>query len=275
MKIKITKGIIKLRLKRYRHVTHALRITFWFLTGAALSLFFVSSFALLAYQKLYDNKIYPGVYVNNINFGGKNKQDIEKFFSYKNSLIGNATFVLTSDYGIASISAKAIDLGYNQKLLADQAYTVGRSGGILSNLSLILQAYVSGIHLPATYAHNQNKLLSLINPISEKIERKPVDALFKFENNRVTVFRPSSLGQTIDINSLNDKISSQTLTVVSSRNSQVIIIPIPIKTIQPEVTTDKANNLGIKELIGEGHSLFYHSIPSRIYNINLAATRIN
>ena len=33
--------------------------------------------------------------------------------------------------------------------------------------------------------------------------------------------------------------------------------------------------MGIKELIGVGHSLFYHSIQSRIFNINLAASRLN
>ena len=33
--------------------------------------------------------------------------------------------------------------------------------------------------------------------------------------------------------------------------------------------------MGIKELIGVGTSLFQHSIESRIYNVNLAASRIN
>jgi vancomycin resistance protein YoaR len=43
----------------------------------------------------------------------------------------------------------------------------------------------------------------------------------------------------------------------------------------PKITTDKANNLGIKELIGKGTSLFQHSISSRIFNVTLAASRIN
>ena len=43
--------------------------------------------------------------------------------------------------------------------------------------------------------------------------------------------------------------------------------------IEPKITTDKANNLGIKELIGVGNSLFRGSIPNRVYNINLAASR--
>jgi vancomycin resistance protein YoaR len=45
--------------------------------------------------------------------------------------------------------------------------------------------------------------------------------------------------------------------------------------LKPKIATDQANNLGIKELIGTGTSLFQHSIQSRIYNITLAASRIN
>ncbi|MEK9207877.1 MAG: VanW family protein, partial [Patescibacteria group bacterium] len=38
---------------------------------------------------------------------------------------------------------------------------------------------------------------------------------------------------------------------------------------------EKVNKMGIKELIGSGTSLFQHSIETRIYNVNLAASRIN
>ncbi len=62
---------------------------------------------------------------------------------------------------------------------------------------------------------------------------------------------------------------------MSRRKIQKINIPIGIKILNPKITTDKANSLGVKELIGKGTSLFYHSISQRIFNINLAASRIN
>jgi len=275
MKIKFSKARLKLKLKYSKHILRASNVAFWFLTGAVLSFFFISSFGLFAYQKLYEKKIYPGVYVGNINFGGKTKQDVKDFFAYKNSLVKDTSFVLTSSYGIATLSAKQIDFGYDINLSSDQAYSIGRSGNFLSDISLILQAYISGVHLPPTYSYNQDALLTSIQSISQAIEKKPVDAIFTFENERVTTFRPSSQGQTVDIDSLNNTILSKAPTIMSLLKSEVVIIPIPIKTIEPNISTDKANNLGIKELIGEGHSLFYHSIASRIYNINLGAGRIN
>lgn len=275
MKIKFFKKKFKKNLKFYKKFTHISKITFWFLSGAILSFIFISGFGFLTYQKFYENRIYPGVYLNNINFGGKTKQDVIDFFTYKNSLIENTTFVLTSDYGIATISAKQINFGYDSNLSAEQAYSIGRSNNNLSNISLMLRAYISGVYLPVAHTYNQDKFQKLIKPIADSIEKKPIDALFKFENNRVTAFRPSTEGQTIDIDLLNKRINSKALNVLSSKKETIILIPIPINIVEPDITTNEANNLGIKELIGEGHSLFFHSIPSRIHNVTLGASRFN
>jgi vancomycin resistance protein YoaR len=50
---------------------------------------------------------------------------------------------------------------------------------------------------------------------------------------------------------------------------------IPVNKTPPDITTDKVNNLGIKQLIGRGTSTFFHSIPGRVYNVVLASSRIN
>lgn len=275
MKKNFLKKKVKIKLKHYKKLVHVSRIIFWFLIGAFLSFIFIISFGFLSFQRVYENKIYPGIYLNNVDFGGKTKQEVVDYFTYKNSLVENTSFVLTSNYGIATISAKQIEFGYDTNLSAEQAYSIGRSNNNLSNISLILSAYISGVYLPVTHAYNQEKLQQLLKPISEKIEKKPIDALFKFENNKVSAFRPSSDGQIIDINLLNTKLNSQALNVLSSKKETIIVISIPIKKIEPDITTNEANTLGIKELIGEGHSTFYRSIPSRIFNIGLAASRLN
>jgi len=275
MKINFHKLKFELKFKYSKHIKRTLKVIFWFSTGALLSFFFIASFSLFTYQKLYENKVYQGIYINNVNLGGETKQEVNNFFSSKNSLIKSTKITLSSNYGIATVSADQINLGFDENLSSSQAYSIGRSGNFLSDISLILQAYLSGIYLPASYTYDQNKLLTLINPISQTIEKKPVDALFKFDNERVTTFRPSEDGQTMDINLLNNKLASSIQALVSAEKTLAININIPIKIIHPNITTEKVNNMGIKELIGVGHSLFYHSAPSRIYNINLAASRIN
>src|SRR3989344_8049852 len=251
------------------------KVLFWFLTVAFLGLFLFVSFAFIIFQVLHKNVIYPGVSVNGVDFGGKTKESAKDFFSKKNEKIQDTKFVFTSEIGIATISAKELDFGYNYNLLGEQAYRIGRSNSIISNISLIFQAYINGVNLPASYSYSDTKLLSVLSPMIQKINAEPVDSLFTFQNGRVTVFKPSKDGQAVDIDGLKSEMSSKYLSVVSLQKTAIVTINLPIKIIKPKITTDKANNLGIKELLGSGTSLFQHSIPNRIYNVSLAATRLN
>lgn len=258
-----------------KHFLHLGRIIFWFSTGALLALFFIVSFSFLIFKNVYKDVVYPGIRIEGVNFGGKTESQVFNFFNNKNSQIKDVNFVFTSDKGVATASAGQIDFGYNSTLLADQAFNLGKTNNLISNLSLIVQAYINGITLPPSYTYSENKLETTLAPLAEKINDKPVNALFSFNNSRVTAFKPSVNGHEIDMNVLNTQLLSKALVVMSSQKGMVVIIPLQIKITEPEITTDKANNLGIKELIGVGNSLFFHSIPSRIHNITLGASRIN
>ncbi|MCL5435361.1 MAG: VanW family protein [Patescibacteria group bacterium] len=258
-----------------KHFLHLGRVIFWFSTGALLALFFITSFSFLIFKNVYKNVVYPGVMINGVNFGGKTEIQVYNYFKNKNYQIKDINFVFTSDKGLATASAEQIDFGYNSSLLANQAFNLGKTNNLISNISLIVQAYVNGINLTPSYSYSQDKLATALSALSEKIEDKPVDALFTFANNRVTAFRPSVNGHEIDKEALGNQLLSKALAVVSSQKGMVFIIPLQIKVIEPKITIDKANDLGIKELIGEGHSLFFHSIPSRIHNVALGASRLN
>lgn len=262
------------RIKK-KHIRRISKSAFWFLTGALLGLVLISGFAIIIFQTTHKNVIYPGVSINGINFGGKTKNQVRTYFEKKNEKIGSAQINLTSPQGTVSASIKDLDFGYNSDLLATQAFLIGRSDNVLSNLSLIVQAYTTGLNLPVSYTFSKDKLNNLISPLSEKINVEPVEALFSFQNGRVVTFRPSSDGQAIDEDKLSNELLSKFQTLLIYPSSQPVSIAIPIKIKKPSITTDKANNLGIKELIGVGTSLFQHSIPNRIYNITLAATRLN
>jgi vancomycin resistance protein YoaR len=275
MKINFPKIKLKLKLRYKKKILYFLKVAFWFTTGALLALIFILSSGLFLYQKTYENKVYPGVFVGNFDFGGKRQKDVANSLDYRNSLIKSSKFTLVSDYGIATVSAKDINFGYNSSLLASQAYMIGRSDNFITNLSLMIQSYLGGIYLSPSYAYSQSQLLNILQPISQAIEKKPIDALFNTTNNKVTAFRLSENGQTVDNQALNDKLLSYAPSVLSSRPPQTVSFPIPIRIIEPNISTEKINKLGIKELIGTGNSLFFHSIPGRVFNVNLAAKRLN
>ena len=260
---------------RKRFIFHASKTVFWFGIGMILGLFLLLSCALFLFQLIYTNKIYPGVFVDGINFGGKSPQELTTYFDNRNKTIQSTTFTLQHDDTIATISAKEIHLGYDSVLLARQAYTIGRSQDRFTNAAIVFQAYISGVTLSPAYIYSQKALNTKLSPLIKKLTVDPVDAVFTFENNRVTAFRPSSNGQHIDMDTLQDAIVAKIPYILESNHPSSFTIRIPMTIIKPKIVTNDANNLGIKDLLGTGTSLFQQSIPSRIYNVELAASRIN
>lgn len=252
-----------------------LKTVLWFALGGAIGLFFFASFFVIYYQHSYEQKIYPGIFIDNKDFGGMTTNDVSNYFKKKNTSIQNTVFVLQAENQVATISAKSLRLGYDANLLAQQAYSIGRSENLFSNISLLTQAYLNGVMLPPAYSYDDANLKKTIDPMKKKIDKPAVDALFQFENNKASAFRPSSDGKTLDAEAAKNMIVSKTPLLASGKATGTQVISIPVKISKPKTTTDEANDLGIKELVATGTSLFQGSIQNRIYNLTLASNRLN
>ncbi len=115
---------------------------------------------------------------------------------------------------------------------------------------------------------NQAEFKKLVEEVSLKIETEPKDAIFEFEEGKVKQFSAEVVGVRLDIPKF-----EEVLTEALSEDS--LSLEIPTINEQPKVKTGDINNLGIKELLGVGKSSFKNSIPGRVFNVNLAASRIN
>jgi vancomycin resistance protein YoaR len=251
------------------------RITFWFFTGALITLFLILSFSYLAFQNYYKNRVYPGTTIDGVDFSNKTESEVKNYFLNKNKQISDVSFTFNFEENVATVSAKEIEFGYDENLIATQALSLGRSENHLSNINLMLQAYLNGLSLPATYRFSDQKLEEKLTPIYEKINKDPVEAVFNFENGKVAQFRASENGRKVNPDLLTKIILSNGGAVLNNPNQKLIMITIPITVVKPNLTTEKVNKMGIKELIGSGTSLFQHSIENRIYNVNLASSRVN
>ncbi len=116
---------------------------------------------------------------------------------------------------------------------------------------------------------DQESFEALVANIKTSVEVEPKDAVFIFEENKVNEFKPEVVGATIDIPKLRTGLASY---LAEGEDAQ---FEIPVILAYPKVKTGDINNLGIKELIGSGKSTFFHSIPGRVFNVNLAASRVN
>src|SRR5258708_6289557 len=174
---------------------HFCKSIFWFFVGAFLGLFLLVSFSYITFQNVYMNKVYPGIYIDDMQISGKSGIEIENYYKEKNNAINKTAITFAYKDMQATVSAKQIELGYDENLIALQAVSIGRSKDTISNISIILQAYITTLHLPITHHFNESKLRLALAPISAAVYKQPVDALFNFQNGRVSAFRLSEDGQ--------------------------------------------------------------------------------
>ena len=81
MKINSLKIKFRLKAKHTKKIIHSLKVLSWFLTGALLALFFVSSFGFFAYRIIYKNNIYPAFMLMELILGEKANQRSTNFLS--------------------------------------------------------------------------------------------------------------------------------------------------------------------------------------------------
>lgn len=261
-------------LKKHKKILiHVLKLIFWFFTGVFLSLFLITGLTYGIYQSEYNNSVYPGVKINGIAMGGETKAQLQAYFDLKNTIYYKAFLIFTNAGKKTIVPAQAINLNINSQLLIQQALSIGRSQGIISNISSMLQAYIKGVDLPLSYIYSVPKLDNILSPMTKQIDKQPINGVFTMNNNHVTTFKLGSKGQIINQNNLN-KIIIYDAMLIYAKHLTKIYIPLPITTLKSN-TSAKADKLGIKNLLGTGVSLFNGSTPGRIFNIALAAKRLN
>lgn len=120
------------------------------------------------------------------------------------------------------------------------------------------------------------KVANYVGDLTGVVNRLPENAVFQFvaEKGKVTVFKPSEDGVSLDKVKASEEISTK-IQAMSENGEKKATVELPVIKIPPTVTTDSVNNLGIKELLGRGVSYFFGSIQGRIHNIALGTSRLN
>lgn len=249
----------------------------YFLSGCVLAIIVLGVVLVYSYEKKYQGKVYPGVTIDGYSFGGKTPLEVEDYFSIKTQPLKNLRISLAFEDKIATISGDDLQIAYDGKLSGAQSYFIGRSPHLLSNVYQKWKTSTSGVNLTSVLKVNYSYLDDILDNLSNQIDITPKDALFQFQDNRVILFATSSTGRKLDKEKVKQVVRSYVLAFSQKEidASGTAEFSLPVEIVLPKVTTENSNNYGIRELIGLGSSKFYGSIPGRIHNIELAASRLN
>lgn len=116
---------------------------------------------------------------------------------------------------------------------------------------------------------NEEKFsLWLAKNVSPEINIEPRDATIEINEGKVTKFEAHRAGQAVDALSTYNQINPY----LNQGNLKVAVV---VTTTLPQIVTADINDMGIKEIIGTGHSNFTGSPANRRHNIKTGADKLH
>ncbi len=122
----------------------------------------------------------------------------------------------------------------------------------------------------ARLALDPKKLDALWAPIETAVNVGAANAKFEIgEDKKVKEFEPSKRGAAVD--------RAQTFVMFSAAltSDQKVPVPLAVTTVDPDITTENVNDLGITEVLGVGYSNYGGSPRNRIHNIGIGVRKLN
>lgn len=224
-------------------------------TGGLLALLI---FATLAYQVLYLDRIYPGVWVAGSNVGGMTQAEVV-------GVIGQRTAELlkhpvTIQYDSQSWTFTGEELGMRVDIVGtvNAAYSVGRKGDLLADMLTHLRLLNTGRSIEPVILYDTGPTNQVLQGLAEKIYRPPHDAeLVLHPDGKIEVIKPE-YGRRLHIDATQPLIEAALL-----QKSTQPVVPV-VQQIKPGITEVESVRQQAENLLGRPIIFRYQSTAGPI-----------
>ncbi|WP_333594665.1 VanW family protein, partial [Anaerospora hongkongensis] len=164
------------------------------------------------------------------------------------------------------VEPKSIDFAIDIDATIEEAWNFGRRGTLWERLQNIRTASEQGYRIPVRIRYNDNKLSYLLDQWRETIDQPSRNAALSVLTGAIV---PQEPGRQLEIEAV------RPLIVQALRSPEAISLPLPVKSLEPEITVADINQTGIRELLATYTTKFDAKEANRSANIKLSARRIN
>lgn len=239
----------------------------------------------LIFEKVYEGRALPNVFVGGINVSAWTQNEIENYFSCRDSALPcpfkkNITFIFKYEGREWIIDTEKLNFRLDAQKLARNALKIGRQtkrASLRDTIHVLAEqarTFFRRQNVEAVYVFDERALDKFLDGIASEIDIVAVDAVLDYDGEKVREFEFAKNGRRAETEKIK-KIITEFLLGDTNRVKSLKTIAVPVAEVTPQISSEALYKLGIKELIGTGVSYFFDSIPSRVYNIKLAAAKFN
>jgi len=188
----------------------------------------VAVIALLGFEAVYADRVYPSVFVQNIDLSGMTLEETDAVLveAYQYSSEGRIQFT----YQDSVWEVRPLDLGYRMdpSTSAEQAFSVGRESVFPINLVEKVQAWFTGVQLTPVARYDEQVALAFLQSIAVEIDQPLIEASLGLENTDVVVVS-GQVGREVDITATLGAIAPYLLQMEDA------VIPLVVEESSPVI----------------------------------------
>lgn len=172
--------------------------------GVAVLLFLAAG-SLLAYEKIYQNKIFEGVSVLGLDVGGKNTKELEQSLQ---EIVDRFRISIENNDQKYEVSLNDLGIAYDTKAMVRESYAYGRNGSVFKKSLERTRGFLSNYKfdlgfinfdfekkkVAPRYAASQQRLEVFLNDLEKKINVTAKDSEIKVAEGKVEII-PAVFGK--------------------------------------------------------------------------------
>lgn len=210
-----------------RQQSRWVRIATRVILGVAI-LCIAAAAALFAFDRSYENRIYPGVQVGGVDVSGMTRAEAEEALTLKALQIESQRAYLDALDRHWAPTLGELGVHVNVSRALDDAFSVGRDDGSRTRVGAVLSAVRQDASIPLIVEISNDELTAWAASVDEELHINPIDAELSIVDGVVSVSAESP-GKVVNVASLQD------ILLTSLESLQGPTASLPIIDQQPSV----------------------------------------
>ncbi|MCE5222237.1 MAG: VanW family protein [Clostridium sp.] len=227
------------------------------------------SLSIKGIVKDWDNKMYPGVTVQDVDLGGMTKEEA------KNKLTETFETAIDNKKLSIAIGDKQYELIYSDIMpkydidgTVEQAYKFGKESGIFKKYMAIKNSNNEKNQISLGFSYDEEKLRAYEEKLQKDVTQSAKDATISIEKGKIAV-KSEADGRTINLETLDSKLKESINGDLNSTNK----VTVDLETTKPRVAKEDLSK--IKGVMGSFSTSYSTSAAGRSNNIEIATGVIN